>query len=188
MPSANQLLPFENLANPLNTIIGNANLKPIERYRLYTNFNNYDYATRSGFYAYMGGSLNANEVVSSTVYDEDFKAITTYENVDRSYNFYTGFNFSNSLKKEKRTFKYGFGMSMNYDFNQGLTNAELYQSKGIQLNPRVNLSWSIDDLVTIAPSYRYTYNETAFENYVIDKTNVFRHNFKIEPRRTGLKM
>ena len=180
LPSAEQLLPFENLANPLNTIIGNAFLKPVESHDLYMNYNNYDYATRSGLYTYFGGNLRKNQIVSSTVYDSDFKANTTYQNINQTYNFYTGFNFSKSLKKEKRTFKYGFGMSMNYDFNQGLTNAELYQSKGIQLNPRVNLSWSIDDLITIAPSYRYTYNETAFENYVIDKTNVFRHNFKIE--------
>ncbi|NHN28017.1 outer membrane beta-barrel protein [Flavobacterium jejuense] len=180
LPSAEQLLPFENLANPLNTIIGNAFLKPVETHNLYMNYNNYDYATRSGLYTYFGGNLRRNQIVSSTVYDSDFKANTTYQNIDQTYNLFTGFSFSKSLKKEKRTFKYGFGIGMNYDFNQGLTNAELYKAKGIQLNPRVNLSWSIDDLVTIAPSYRYTYNETAFENYVIDKTNTFRHNFKIE--------
>ena len=52
LPSANQILPFQNLGNPLNTIIGNADLKPNENYSIYTNFNNYDYASRSGFYAY----------------------------------------------------------------------------------------------------------------------------------------
>lgn len=180
LPSAEQLLPFENLANPLNTITGNAFLKPVENHNLYMNFNNYDYATRSGFYSYFGGSLRKNQIVSSTVYDADFKANTTYQNIDQTYNFYTGFSVNKSYKKEKRTFKYGFGIGVNYDFNQGLTNATLYQAKGIQLNPRANLSWSIDDLVTIAPSYRYTYNSTSFENYVIDKTNTFRHIFKLE--------
>lgn len=180
LPSANQLLPFENLANPLNTIIGNATLKPTERYRVYTNFNNYDYATRSGFYAYFGGSLNANEVVSSTVYDEDFKAVTTYENVDQSYNFYTGFSVNKSYKKEKRTIKYGYGIWVNYNFNQGLTNAALFESKAIQLNPRVNFSYIIQDKLTISPSYRYSYNITHFDNYVIEKTDNFRHSFKLE--------
>jgi len=180
LPSAEQLLPFENLANPLNTITGNAFLKPIESHNLYLNYNNYDYASRSGLYTYFGGNLRKNQIVSSTVYDSDFKATTTYQNIDQTYNFYAGFSLNKSLKKEKRTFKYGFGFGMNFDFNQGLTNAELYQAKGIQLNPRVNLSWSIDDLVTIAPAYRYTYNVTSFENYVIDNTNTFIHTFKIE--------
>lgn len=86
LPTANQLLPFQNLANPLNTIVGNENLKPEENYRLYMNYNNYDYATRSGFYAYLGGDVTVNQIVNSTVYDTDFKASTTYENVDRSSN------------------------------------------------------------------------------------------------------
>ena len=180
LPSANQLLPYENLANPLNTIIGNANLKPTEEYSTYMNFNNYDYATRSGFYAYAGGNVKANDVVVSTLYDSDFKAITTYQNVDKSYNMFTGFSLNKSYKKEKRTFKYGYGIWLNYNFNQGLTNAELFESKALQLNPRINLTWMIDELITISPSYRYTYNITRFDNYLIDKTDNFRHSFKIE--------
>ena len=180
LPSADQLLPFENLANPLNTIIGNANLKPTESYRMYTNFNNYDYATRSGFYAYLGGNIKANIVVSSTVYDSDFKATTTYENIDKSYNMFTGFSVNKSYKKEKRTIKYGYGIWANYNFNQGLTNAALYESKAISLTPRVNFSYIIDDIITISPSYRYTYNISKFDNYVIDKTDNFKHSFKIE--------
>jgi hypothetical protein len=125
MPSANQLLPFENLANPLNTITGNPNLKPTEKFSLYNNFNNYDYATRSGFYSYFGGDYNKNAVVSSTVFNSDFKAVTTFENVDKSYNAWTGFSVNKSYKKEKRTIKYGYGIWANYNFNQGLTNAAL---------------------------------------------------------------
>lgn len=180
LPTANQILPFQNLGNPLNTIIGNADLKPNENYSIYTNFNNYDYATRSGFYAYMGGDYNVNEIVASTTYDSDFKATTTYQNVDRAYNTYVGFNYNKSLKKEKRTFKYGFGMQLGYNYNQGLTNAELFESKGLTLNPRLNLTWSIDEMITINPSYRYTYINNDFTNYVIENTKNFKHSAKLE--------
>lgn len=180
LPSANQLLPFENLANPLNTVIGNANLKPTERYDLYFNFNNYDYATRSGFFTYFGGDLSPNQIVSSTVYDSDFKAVTTYQNVSRSAGVFAGFSSNKSYKKEKRTIKYGYGLRLNYNYDQGLTNAALYESKALQLNPRVNFSWIIEDLITISPSYRYTFNVTRFNNYVIDKTDNFKHSFKLE--------
>jgi hypothetical protein len=180
LPNANQLLPFENLANPLNTIIGNADLKPTENLRVYMNFNNYDYATRSGFYTYLGGTLTYNSIVSSTIYNSDFKAVTTYQNVNRTYNSYAGFNVNKSYKKEKRTFKYGYGIWINYNLDQGLTNAALYESKALQLNPRINLTWMIDELITISPSYRYSYNITKFDNYIIDKTDNFRHIFKLE--------
>lgn len=180
LPNANQILPFENLGNPLNTFIGNADLKPNENYSLYTNFNNYDYATRSGFYAFAGGDYNVNQIVTSTTYDSDFKATTTYQNVDRAYNTYIGFSLNKSLKKEKRTFKYGFGMQLGYNYDQGLTNAELFESKGLTLNPRANLSWSIDEMITISPSYRYTYITNNFTNYVIDNTKNFKHSTKLE--------
>jgi hypothetical protein len=180
LPTANQILPFQNLGNPLNTFIGNADLKPNENYSLYTNFNNYDYASRSGFYAYAGGDYNVNEIVASTTYDSDFKATTTYQNVDIAYNTYIGFNLNKSLKQEKSTFKYGFGMQLDYDYNQGLTNAELFESKGLTLNPRVNLTWSIDELITINPSYKYTYITNDFTNYVIDNTKNFKHSAKLE--------
>jgi hypothetical protein len=180
LPTASQLLPFENLANPLNTIIGNSNLNPTEKYRMYMNFNNYDYATRSGFYTYFGGDYDVNQVVVSTVYDSDFKAITTYENVDKSYSVWTGFSVNKSYKKEKRTIKYGYGIWSSYNFNQGLTNASLFESRAISLTPRVNFSYIIEDKITISPSYRYNYNITKFDNYVIDQTDNFRHTFKVE--------
>ena len=180
LPSANQILPFENLANPVNTIIGNADLKPAENYRLYTNYNNYDYATRSGFYAYLGTSFNVNQVVASTVFNEDFKAVTTYENVDRTYNTYAGLNYNKSLKKEKRTFKYGAGIELSQNYSQGLTNATLFESQSYTINPRVNLSWSIDEVVTINPSYRYTFITNDFTNYIIDNTQNFLHSAKLE--------
>lgn len=180
LPSANQILPFENLSNPLNTIIGNADLKPSESYSLYFNFNNYDYPTRSGFYAYAGGKYNRNQITASTTYNSDFKATTTYQNVDEAYNYYVGFSLNKSVKKEKRTLKYGLGMQVGYDYNQGLTNAALFESKGLRLSPRANITWSIEDLITINPTYRYTHISNDYSNYVIDNTKSFQHNAKLE--------
>lgn len=180
LPSANQILPFQNLANPLNTFIGNATLKPNENYSLYSNFSNYDYATRSGFYTYFGGDYNVNQIVASTTYDSDFKASTTYQNISKTYNSYVGFSLNKSLKKEKRTLKYGIGVQLGYNYDQGLTNAALYESKGLTLNPKANITWSIEDIISIAPSYKYTYISNDYTNYVIDNTKNFKHSAKLE--------
>jgi hypothetical protein len=118
--------------------------------------------------------------VSSTVFDTNFKATTTYQNVDVVYNSYFGVNWNKSFKKEKRTLRYGAGINFNYDSNKGLTNAVEFESKGLQINPRVNLTWSIDELITIAPSYRYTLNTTNYKNYIIDNAQNFVHNAKLE--------
>ena len=180
LPQANQVLPVENLTNPLSTFIGNEDLLPTQKHSFYFSFNNYDYATRSGYYIYSGYDLSKNAVVSSTVYDVNFKATTTFQNVDRIANSYFGLNWNKSHKKEKRTFRYGAGISFNYNYNQGLTNAILFESRGLQINPRINVSWSIDELITITPSYRYNYNTTNFKNYIIENANNFLHNAKLE--------
>jgi hypothetical protein len=180
LPQAGQVLPVENLSNPLSTFVGNENLKPTQRHNLYFSFNDYDYQSRSGYYLYSGFNLSQDAVVSSTVFDDNFKATTTYQNVDVVYNYYFGVNWNKSYKKEKRTLRYGAGINFNLDANKGLTNAVAFESKGLQINPRLNLSWSIDELITIAPSYRYTFNTINYKNYILDNAQNFVHNAKLE--------
>lgn len=180
LPQADQVLPVENLSNPLSTFIGNEDLKPTQRHNLYFSFNNYDYQSRSGYYLYSGFNLSNDAVVSSTVFDDNFKSTTTYENVDLTYNSYLGINWNQSHKKEKRTFRYGFGVSFNYNFEKGLTNTVLYESRGFSMRPLVNMTWSIDELITISPSYRFALNTTNYKNYNFDNAQNFVHNGKIE--------
>jgi len=180
VPTAEQVLPIENLANPLNTVIGNENLRPSQQHDLYFNYNDYDYASRSGYYLYTGFNLSKNGVTSSTVFDANFKSTTTYQNVDKGLMSYFGASWSKSFKKEKRTLRFSTGLDMNYNINQGLTNAVLYESRNFEINPKVNLTWSIDGLITIAPSYRYSYSTIDYKNYLINNANTFKHSGKIE--------
>ncbi len=180
LPLANQILPVINLSNPLNTIVGNENLNPTQQHNMYMNFNNYDWQSRSGFFFYGGMNIYKDQIVSSTVFDESFRAQTTYENVDKGINSYLGASWSKTFKKEKRSLRLSVGVDGGYILNQGLTNAELYEARGWRMEPRVSLNWTIEDLITIAPSYNYTFNSTDFTNYVIENANNFVHRFKME--------
>lgn len=180
LPLANQILPVINLSNPLNTIVGNENLNPTQQHNMYMNFNNYDWQSRSGFFFYGGMNIYKDQIVSSTVFDESFRAQTTYENVDKGINSYLGASWSKTFKKEKRSLRLSVGVDGGYNLNQGLTNAELYEARGWRMEPRVSLNWTIEDLITIAPSYNYTFNSTDFTNYVIENANNFVHRFKME--------
>lgn len=180
LPQANQVLPVENLSNPLSTFVGNDDLRPTQKHNLYFSFNDYDYQSRSGYYLYSGFDLSRDAVVSSTVFDDNFKSTTTYQNVDMVYNSYLGLNWNKSYKKEKRTLRYGAGINFNYNSNKGLTNAVAFESKALQINPKVNLTWSIDQLITVSQNYSYSLNSTDYENYVIDKAQNFTHNAKLE--------
>lgn len=181
LPSANRLLPIIDFSNPLNITSGNPDLQPEKKHNMYFNFNNYDYASKSGMYIYFGGNYNENEIVYSTVYDpNDLISRTKFENLNNTYSGYAGISYSKSIKQEQHTFRYGFELDGDYDYSKGLTNNQQYKSKGYVIKPSVELAWEYGELVTIAPSYRYEYNYTTFSNYTIDNSSNFRHVLKLE--------
>ena len=181
LPSANRLMPIVDYSSPLSIMTGNPDLQPEKRHNLYLNFNNYDYATKSGMYIYAGANYNENQIVYSTVYDPvDLISRTTFENLNNTASSYAGISFDKSIKKDENTFRFGLELDGNYNYSKGLTNNQLYVSKGYSLNPGANISWEYGEILTINPSYKYEYNYTKFSNYSIDNTSNFRHIAKMD--------
>lgn len=181
LPSAMQLLPVENLSNPLNTIIGNPDLDLNKNHSLSLGFNNYDYASRSGYSVWFGSDYYNSRVTSVSTYDQDRKRTTTYTNIDDTYSFSLSLNWDKSYKTESgHTYGVSIGMWNNYNFNKGFTNAELFEANQLSLSPRVELRYEYGELFTLYPSYRFTYNQTQYENYQIDRTSNFLHRLGLE--------
>lgn len=181
LPNAGQILPIVDLSNPLSQIIGNPNLEPGKSHNLYMNYNNYDYATKSGYYVYGGANFVESEIVASRFFDPtDLISRTTYQNIDNMVYSYAGINWNKSIKKEENTFRLGLGFSGNFNVSKGITNNAEYRSEAFSFEPAVNLGWDYGELLTIEPSYSYNWNLSNFSNYTIDKTSYFTHNFKIQ--------
>ena len=182
LPSANQLLPVENLANTLNTIIGNPNLNPNEKNSINLNYRNYDTRTRSGYSLYAKGDFYDNQVVSITSYDTDNsgKKTTTYTNVSGTYTAKLGGNWSQTVKIDEHIIRYGLGLSGSYSLDKGFTNAVLYNAKSLGLSPRVYFSYDYGELLTIAPSYSLSYNESKYANSSINASSNVVHRMNIQ--------
>ncbi|MES2410306.1 MAG: outer membrane beta-barrel protein, partial [Bacteroidota bacterium] len=179
-PEANQLLPVENLANPLSTFIGNPELDPNKYHRFYFSFRDFDYATRSGYSIYAGGTIYDNQIVSSTIYDENRKRTTTYENISGTYESWLGFYWNKTIKNGVHSFKFGLGCNGGYDLTKGFTDGQLYEANVFDLNPRVNFSYDYGELFSISPSYRYTLNDTKYSNYIVSSASSFVHKFTMQ--------
>lgn len=179
-PSASQVLPVENLANSLNTYIGNADLNPNKYHRMYFSFRDYDYATRSGYTIYMGGSIYDSQVVSSTIFDANRKRSTTYQNITGTYESWFGFHWNRSIKKGVHNFKFGFGLNGGYDLSRGYTDGQVFDAKVLDITPRANFTYEYGELFTINPTYRYTVNKTNYENYTISSASSFVHKFNVQ--------
>lgn len=180
MPSASQILPIEDLSNPLNTVIGNENIDLNKYHNIYFNYGNYDYATRSGYGVYSGGNFYDSQVVSSTTYDADRKRTTTYENVSGTKNYWFGFYLNKTIKKESNTYKFGVNINNNGNSSKGFTDGEMFSAKSITFSPKVNFTYEYGELFTINPSYNYSFSKTDYTNYVVSSASNFTHRFNVQ--------
>jgi len=180
LPSSNQLMPVGNLANPLNTIIGNPNLNPNEKNSLNIDYRNFDMRTRAGYTLFMRGDFFNSEVVSISVYDASGKRTTTYKNVTGTYTTSIGGNWNQTIKKEAHVLRYGLGLNGGYSLDKGFTNAVLYSSKSLGVTPRVYFSYDYGELLTVAPSYSLSYNESKYTNSSLKASSNVVHRINIQ--------
>ncbi len=180
LPTAKQMLPVEDLANPLNTIIGNADLDLNKYHGIYLSYRDFDYATRSGYGLYAGGNFYDNQIVASVTFDDNRKRTTTYNNVSGTYNSWASVYWNKSIKKEGFKFRYELRLSNNFGLSKGFTDGQMYTAKSYNFSPRVNLTYEYGELLTINPSYNYSFNKSNYTNYVIEEASNFTHKFNVQ--------
>jgi len=180
LPSATQLMPVADLNNPLNSVIGNPNLNPIEKNTAGIDFKNFDFRTRSGYSLFLKGDYYNNDIVSTSIYDDSGKRNTTYVNISGTYSASVGGNWNQQIKKDAHTIRYGLRLSGNYNFDKGFTNAVMYNAKSVVITPSVYASYDYGEVLSIAPSYSLSYNETRYENYSRDATSNVIHRINMQ--------
>lgn len=140
-PSMNQLMPIEDLRDPLNKTIGNPNLLPSfdHSLRLGGSFSNA--AKRSFLNMFARGSYMQRGVVpKTTVNRETGGRTTTYENVDGDYNLMMHLNYSKGIGKTPLTIDMG-----TFYFNsasKGYTNEELGMTNSNNPGASLTLRWN----------------------------------------------
>ncbi len=163
VPSVTQLQPVTNTTDPLNIITGNPNLKPTLTNRFSLNYNNYDYRSHQGMFAYVRGTYNTNQIVAKTETDENLVRSTTYTNVDGGYDFSMGFRLQKEFMfKDRSSFKPQLGANSSLRKDIGFSNAVKYHSNTFSMGPSLNLEYDIPDIINIDPSYSISYNQTKY--------------------------
>lgn len=180
LPTAAQILPVVNFSNPLNTIVGNADLELSKSHNFNINYGNQNPAAQSGWSLYLNSRYMDSNIASTSVFDENGKQRSTYVNVSDLYNISLGANWDKTVKKGSNTLKYSLKLNSAYDFQKGFTNAQLYTAAIQSLSPGASISYDYGEFFTIRPSYGFSYKKTNYENYRIDQASNTEHNFKIE--------
>lgn len=173
LPSANQLLPIQNVSSTLNTVTGNPDLLATETHSASINYRNFDFRTRSGYNLFLNGNFNNNDIISTSLYNPDNSRITSYENISGTYSLSGGGSWNKSIKQESNLLRFGVALSANYRFEKGFTNGVLYGATSTGISPRIYLNYDYGEFFTIAPSYNFSYNETQYDiNSLKSRSNV----------------
>lgn len=176
LPSPNQILPIEDLSNPLYTTIGNKNLNPAKSHSVYMNFNNYDFASKSGIFFYGGGNYMESDIISITNIAANAKQTTTYGNLGGIINSWFGGSWSKHIKTEgAHSYRINLSLNGGFDLDKGVTNGEVYQARTYRGGPKIGFNYDYGELLNINPIYSFEYTETHYTNYSTDFTSNFVH-------------
>jgi hypothetical protein len=180
-PSVRQLQAFEDVSNPLNTIVGNPNLEPTNQHSLYMGFNAYNWKERTGFYVYANLENSQNAVVSRTTVDaETLKRTTTYDNVDGNYSAYFGADFSKKFKIDSlQTVRFKAGAWSNFSKNINYNNNVQYASNVLEFNPNVGVDYVYNDVFEFKPRYRITLTNNSYDIDAFEDRNFTSHNLDL---------
>lgn len=183
-PQLSQLQPFENVSNPLNTIVGNPNLEPSDRHRVYVGYNAFDFQKRTGLYSYFGATFTNNQVVSKTTVNEEFVRETTYANVNGNYEIYGNLDYNKDVKIDSlRTIKFGIGAYGSSRRNVNFNNDVQYASKINSIAPSLSLTFTWKDVMEIRPRYRLNFTRNRYDIEAFDDRDFNYHSLNI---RTAL--
>lgn len=179
LPAARQLLPIQDLTNPLFTRVGNPNLNPSGNHNVMLNLQSYSMANRSGFFASGSFNYTENSIVSNTIIDDSGKSTTSYTNISGNYSVNFSTNWNKSFKREEHDIMLSSGLSAGLNHNRGFTNGSLYEADQINISPRVSVNWDYGELFGAGMWYNYSYNTTGYTNYTIDRTSFSSHMLSI---------
>ncbi|WGD33664.1 outer membrane beta-barrel protein [Olleya sp. YS] len=177
-PSLRQLQAFEDVSNPLNTVIGNPNLEPTNEHRIYLGFNAYNWQERTGFYMYANITKRQNAVVSRTTIDpETLKRITTYDNVDGNQNGYFGVDYSKRFKIDSlQSLRIKIGNWSNFSKNINYNNDVLYASNVLSTTPNIGIDYVYTSVFEFKPRYRLSFTNNRYDIEAFEDRNFTSHN------------
>ncbi len=180
-PQLRQLQPFEDVSNPLNTIIGNPNLEPSNSHTVGFHFNLFDFQKGTGFFSYMWSVFSNNQVVAKTTIDENFLRNTTYTNVNGVYTTNLGARYSKSIKIDSvKTLKLELGVNLSKNRNINFNNNTRYASNNTVITPNTSFTFTWKDILEIMPRYSLSFNNNKYDIEKFNDTDFISHSLSIE--------
>ncbi len=183
IPNLSQLQPFQDVSNPLNTIIGNPDLKTTKSHRVDLGINAFDFQKGTGFYVFLNGQVSDNQVVTKSLINEDLIRTTTYENVNGNYNVSAHLNYSKKVKLDSlSSIKAGLGTSIRLRRNISFNNGVKYASNVRAIGPSLKLEYNMGKDLFLTTRYNVSFTNNNYDIANFKDEKFLAHSLNINSR------
>lgn len=175
-PSMTQLQPVPDISDPLNTIVGNPDLKPTYTNNLSVRFHNFQPEKQTAFMVMANANYVVNDIVSSSVYSktETGKRETTYENVNGNYNGDIRMIVNTPLKNKKFSVNsMTFSSFMN---RNGFSNGAKNKNRQLMLSENAGIDYR-SDLFDLGLNGSISFSKT--QNTLQTQNNLETYNYRL---------
>ena len=180
-PTLEQLQPFANVSDPLNTVIGNPELDPSDTHQMYLGYNAFDFQSGTGFNIFSNFRTVNNQVTPVITFDENLVRRTTYTNVNGNYNGYLGGNFSKDVQLDSiHKIKISVGGYSSLNRVVSFNNTEKFNSSYVSYTPNMGLTYTWKDVMELNPRYSLSYNVNSYDIEAFDNEKFFSHRLGVQ--------
>ena len=162
-PSMTQLQPVDDISDPLNTITGNPDLKPVYSNNLFARYQKFIPEKQTALMIMLNANYIMNDIVKKSVYvGESGRKMTTYDNVNGNYNGNLRVLFNTPLKNKKFSIN---SMTMaSYANTNGFINEEKNTNKNYTAMERAGIDFRSDYIdLGLNGNIRYTGTKNSLQ-------------------------
>lgn len=159
-PTTTQLQPLQNIADPLNVVEGNPNLKRSYAHSINLNYFSADPVTRKNFFAFAAFTTTQNAIVYADEFNANGARVTKPINVNGTTFLFGNINYGFPIKKLK--LRADISLGVNAIKNIALINGQTNNINNTSINPTFSLSYFKENSIDIQTSVNLRFTKATY--------------------------
>lgn len=177
-PSISQLQPVPDNSDPLNTKLGNPDLKTSFTNSLRLNYRSFNMNTYHMLFANLSFSQVSNDIVNSTTYNSSGQQTMQYVNANGSYNARGFVTAGLPIKDSKNMINSNTSVNMSKDVS--FINGDKNYTKTLNITQGLSLNYALKELLDFRLSGSVNYNKANYSLQSSQNTNYFNYDASLD--------
>jgi hypothetical protein len=177
-PGITQLQPVADVSDPLNIIIGNANLKRAYQHNIQLSLFAANPAARKNLFGFFNFTTSSDAIVRSDTIKQNGTRISSYTNANGVYNIFGNLEYGFPLKKLKSRIEVGNNITVSK--NVSFINTEKNYTNAFSAGPNIDYHFGIDDKIDLDITARLSLNHTKYSLQQFSDNNYLQQNYGID--------